>query len=125
LEDTVGDTLKYVVPTIQMPITLKFSYSSNSKSSSYFFAGPDLFFVVGDTEAIFDIDGDEYSVDGETENDFAMGLIVGVGGEYAMGSSGAFVFDVRYSRTLGEIFDGAWYFNMIQCGVGYKVTFGK
>lgn len=121
---TSDDFLMYKIPAIQVPVLLKLAFGTNEKRSTYIYGGPDFFFVMGDGEFVVEIDGEEASLDFETENSFALGVALGMATEYRVGS-GALVVDVRYARTLGELLDGAVYFNSLQIGLGYKFLFGK
>jgi hypothetical protein len=109
-ETTVGDitfTRKLKNDYIEVPVLVKYNFTSAGKASPFMFVGPVAAFNIAskiqDKNPPDDPDFGDFDVENAKSLDF--GLTTGGGLGLAMGQSGKLIFDLRYTVGLGKIYD--------------------
>jgi hypothetical protein len=109
-ETTVGDitfTRKLKNDYIEVPVLVKYNFTSAGKASPFMFVGPVAAFNIAskiqDKNPPDDPDFGDFDVDNAKSLDF--GLTIGGGLGLAIGQSGKLTFDLRYTIGLGDVFE--------------------
>ena len=112
---------KYTINAIELPVLIMPKFAVGPGILSVF-AGPDLFYLLGDMSAKLYIAGTLFAEgDVPIDNSLLMGFAAGVQYLYPI-SSGNIVFDAKYSQVLTEMFEGVeWYTSGINVRIGYAV----
>jgi hypothetical protein len=109
-ETTIEDvtfTRKLKNDYIEVPVLIKYNFTSAGKTSPFMFVGPVAAFNIAskvqDQDPPDDPDFGDFDIENAKSLDF--GLTIGGGLGLAMGQSGKLTFDIRYTLGLGDVFE--------------------
>lgn len=120
-EDGETYTMKLKNDYLEVPVLIKYNFTSTGSVSPFMFVGPVAAFNIASKVQFQNPPADradlgDFDIDNAKSLDF--GLTIGAGLGLAMGSSGKLTFDLRYTIGLGNAFkdvaeadqeDGKWY----------------
>jgi len=105
--DDVTFTRKLKNDYIEVPVLIKYNFTSAGKTSPFMFVGPVAAFNIAskvqDKNPPDDPNYGDFDIENAKSLDF--GLTIGGGLGLAMGQSGKLTFDLRYTVGLGKIYD--------------------
>jgi hypothetical protein len=112
---------RFTANTFEIPIYLKPKIRTGS-GVFYFFVGPDLWLILGDMKLKESANGMSAEADIEPDNSTLFGVAGGIG--YAF--SGGLLLEIKYNRTLTEVFENDnTRFNGVGFFIGYSFSLKK
>lgn len=105
-----GDTytVKYKNDYLEIPVLIKYNFTSTGNKSPFMFAGPVAGFNIASKLEVQDPPPDRADLgdfDIENAKSLDFGLTIGGGLGLAMGQSGKLTFDLRYTTGLTNVYD--------------------
>jgi len=105
-----GDTytVKYKNDYLEIPVLIKYNFTSTGSTSPFMFVGPVAGFNIASKLQVADPPSDRADLgdfDIENAKSLDLGLTIGAGLGLAMGSSGKLTFDLRYTTGLTNVYD--------------------
>jgi hypothetical protein len=105
--DDVTFTRKLKNDYIEVPVLVKYNFTTAGKAAPFMFVGPVAAFNISSKSEDKNPPDDPSFGDFDIENakGFDFGLTIGGGLGLAMGQTGKLTFDLRYTLGLGDVFD--------------------
>ena len=110
---------RYSMDTLEVPVFFMPKFSIGS-GTLVLFAGPDLFFLLGDIKGAEYLSGTKITEgDFPVDNSLLFGIAGGIGYVFPLGS-GSLVLDAKYAQVLTKMFDDVkWYTGGLNVRIGY------
>jgi len=109
-EDGETYTMKLKNDYIEVPVLIKYNFTSAGKASPFMFVGPVAAFNIGSKIMVEDPPAEDSTLgdkDVENAKGLDFGLTIGGGLGLAMGQSGKLTFDLRYTIGLANVYEDA------------------
>jgi hypothetical protein len=105
--DNLTFTRKLKNDYIEVPVLIKYNFTTSGKAAPFMFVGPVAAFNISSKSQDENPPDDPNFGDFDIENakGFDFGLTIGGGLGLAMGQTGKLTFDLRYTLGLGDVFD--------------------